>query len=115
MYDRYKINRAKTALAKAIGERFSSEKHFQSHVVALAKINGWRAYHTYDARKSTPGFPDLVLLRDARLIFAELKMDKRKPTKDQRKWLADLEATAAEVYLWRPRDLRRIVKILERT
>ena len=52
------------------------------------------------------GFPDLVLVKDRRIIFAELKSRDGKPSRDQAKWLQALAATGrVEVYLWRPADL----------
>lgn len=82
-----------------------SEADHQRAVVHLARVCGWRLYHTRDSRRSNPGFPDLTLVRRERLIFAELKAEKGKLSKDQDDWLAALDAIpAAEVYVWRPSD-----------
>ena len=93
-----------------------TEKQLQDAVIDLAKWNGWRYYHTYDSRKSVVGFPDLVLVRGERLIFAEVKSDGGKATQEQLNWLGDLHKTAAEVYLWWPKDftMGRIEKVLGR-
>ena len=56
-----------------------SESQFQAEVVKLAKVFGWIWFHPYDSRRSTPGFPDLALVKD-RLLFRELKTDKGKLT-----------------------------------
>lgn len=88
-----------------------TEKQFMGRVIALAKLNGWKVYHTHDSRRSEPGFPDLVLVRE-RVIFAELKADKGKPTKAQREWLLALESGGATFLVWRPRDWDDIVKVL---
>lgn len=45
--------------------RWVRERDFQAAVMELARLLGWRVYHTWDSRKSEPGFPDLVLVRDA--------------------------------------------------
>ena len=59
------------------------------------------------------GFPDLVLARQGRLIFAELKREGRKPTPPQQGWLEVLATCAGvEVYLWTPADWGEIVRIL---
>ena len=50
---------------------------FQPQVVKLAKLCGWRPYHTHDSRRSAAGFPDLILIKDGWLIAAELKVDAR--------------------------------------
>jgi len=80
----------------------------------LAPILGWRpelCYHTLRSKGSQSGFPDRVLVRD-RIIFAELKRDKGKPTEAQKEWLDALAGAGAEVYLWRPQDLDEIATIL---
>ena len=50
-------------------------------VVDLARTLGWRVYHTYDSRRSQPGFPDLVLVRE-RILFLELKSETGKLSHD---------------------------------
>ena len=64
-----------------------SEKQFQQAVIDMARLHRWLVYHTHDSRRSDPGFPDLTLVRDGRLIFAELKTEKGKATYDQVFWL----------------------------
>lgn len=82
-----------------------TEKEWQRQVVELAAQLGWKkTYHVYDSRRSHSGFPDLVLVRD-RIVFAELKREKTRPTDDQIEWLDRMAAAGAEVYLWRPSDL----------
>lgn len=96
----------------------------------LAQRLGWLAYHTHRSDRSPAGFPDLTLVhpRAGRLIFAELKRQKRSnPTPAQVAWLdalnvvgdsigddllAEVGGFRAEAYptrviavLWRPRDL----------
>jgi VRR-NUC domain len=93
----------------AVGE---SETAFQDRVVALAKAAGWQVYHPYDSRKSAPGWPDLVLMRDREVLFRELKTDSGRTTAEQRGWLDGLEAAGQDVEVWRPRDWDRIVQRL---
>ncbi len=103
------------------------ERHLQAHIEAAARMLGWRLYHTRDSRGSAAGFPDLVLVRRGRLIFAELKAQRGKIDEAQRDWYRELRAhqnTLAEwamlrlgpcerqaeveyifgVYTWRPLD-----------
>jgi len=82
----------------------SNETQLQNKILKLARMTGWLSYHTWDSRKSQPGFPDLVLVRRERLVFAELKSEKGKLTPAQVEWNEALKATAAEVYVWRPAD-----------
>lgn len=101
----------------------TTERDFQRMVVELARLRGWRAHHTRPAldrrgRWLTPiqgdaGFPDLVLARAGRIVFAELKREGRKPTLLQQGWLEVLATCAGvEVYLWTPADWGEIVRIL---
>lgn len=94
---------------------------FMPAVVELAKQCGWLVYHTHDSRKSAAGFPDLVMVRRGRLVFAELKSAKGAVRDEQHDWLLALKRCGnknhqrmmfagpgsvfrktPEVYLWRP-------------
>lgn len=97
-----------------------SEADFQTNVIAHAVARGWMYYHTYDARHSVSGFPDLVLTRKGALIFAELKRVREEPSAAQVAWLAALgEAEAAtgavsvRLYVWRPCDMDAVIGALE--
>ena len=79
-----------------------SENALLAHVRDAAQKLGWREYHPWWSGHSTQGFPDLTLVRRGRLIFAELKRMDGTLSWDQTGWLADLEETCAEVYVWRP-------------
>ena len=89
------------------------ERDWQRIVVATARQLGWRTYHTHDSRRSDPGFPDLVMVRE-RVVFAELKTATGKVSEDQLAWLGKLEAAGAEVYLWRPSDEHEVLSVLKR-
>ena len=88
------------------------EKDFQEEVIWLAGVLGWRVYHTYDSRRSEPGFPDLVLLKGDRLVFAELKVGRRGTTAAQQSWLEELREAGCDARLWRPTDWREIEALL---
>ena len=105
--------------------RREREKDFQRAVIDLARLTGWRVHHTRPAltqrgRWLTPiqgdaGFPDLVLVRAGRVIFAELKRNGARPTPAQREWLEALQACAGvECYLWTPNDWDAIIDALQR-
>lgn len=102
--------------ATIILPRDMTERDFQALVVQLAKLRGWLTYHTYDSRRSDEGFPDLVMVRDDRVLFIELKQERRnrKASAVQQKWLDNLTAAGQEVYLWRPSDWPTITKTLAR-
>lgn len=94
--------------------RSMAERDLQAAIIEAAKYLGWRIMHTRPGRTAhgwtTPiqghaGFPDLVLLRPPRLVFAELKTAKGELTIEQSLWFNGLKACVkAEVYLWKPRD-----------
>lgn len=93
----------------------ASEAAFQTQVTQLAGFYGWRTYHTHDSRRSTPGFPDLVLVRGPELIFAELKTEKGRVRPEQADWIAALNAVpTVDTYLWRPSDFDDIHARLSR-
>ncbi len=91
-----------------------TEAELQETVREIAKTTGWLYYHTYRSRRSPAGFPDVVLVRPPRVVFAELKSDTGKVTKEQRMWLDELLKCvgAVETYVWRPADVDVIASIL---
>lgn len=93
-----------------------TEKQLQAQVLQLARLSGWRCYHTYDSRRSAPGFPDLVLVRPPRLIFVELKTTTGRLRPTQAEWLDDLAGCedAPEVHIWRPSSWDEIETTLAR-
>lgn len=114
-----------------------SEHEFMRHVREYAKAHGWLDYHTHIAKRSTEGFPDLVLVRGGRLVFAELKREKKgRVSPAQARWIEELSVVtqaivaalfdsgqgpvyAAEraelivgAYLWKPSDWPEIERVL---
>ena len=97
------------------------EKWLLQQVRALAKLWGWKCYHTHNSKHSEAGFPDVVLCKApthgygfrGRLIFAELKREGETPTIEQQAWL-DALATIHGIasYVWRPTDLPHIAALL---
>ncbi len=119
-----------------------TEAQFQTKVINLARARSWRVHHTRPARKSDgswstpiqgdPGFPDLVLARDGRVMFVELKAPSGRISQNQREWLVALGASdtgwnvsnplrmtatadgsALSVEVWRPDQYQMITEILQ--
>jgi len=88
-----------------------SEKAFQWRIVEMASKLGWKTYHTFDSRRSTPGFPDLVLVRD-RVIYAEIKTERGTLSVMQSIWLDILKNAGQECYVWKPSDYATVQEIL---
>ena len=89
-----------------------SEAQFQRQVVRYAELMGWRWYHTRRSERSPRGFPDLVLVRRPRVVFAELKAQRTPVTDDQRAWIAELRACDQEAYIFRPEQWQEIERCL---
>ena len=101
----------------------ADEAAFQAVVVEIARLAGWRVAHFRAARTEkgwrTPvaadgaGWPDLVLVRPPRIVFAELKSERGKLSARQADWIGALRLLpAAEVYVWRPDDWDELVETL---
>jgi hypothetical protein len=93
-----------------------SEADFQQRIMDAARVAGWLCCHfrpakTQRGRWVTPmagdkGFPDLALAKDGRVLLAELKTDKGKPTPEQVAWLS---AVGGHGRLWRPENWEAIL------
>ncbi|MDE0004402.1 MAG: VRR-NUC domain-containing protein [Rhodospirillaceae bacterium] len=92
---------------------WKNEAAFQRAVIDLCTALGWRHYHTHDSRRCVPGFPDLVLVRPPRVIFAELKMQRGRVSIHQQGWLRALsQCDGVEAVLWRDNMWDSIVQCL---
>ena len=100
------------------------EDDFLKQVMEYAKLRQWRSAHfrpgmMASGRWVTPGtgdfkgFPDLVLVRDTRLLFTELKKDDGEMSPEQIDWMADLwKVGEPELALWTPRDWNKVQETL---
>jgi hypothetical protein len=92
--------------------RCLSESDFLDTIIDVAYFYGWKPYHVRAAWskkgwrtpiKGDKGFPDLVLARPPRVIFAELKSDVGKLSREQNIWRDCLLACpGVEYYVWQP-------------
>jgi hypothetical protein len=96
-----------------------TEASWQSTVVALAKARGWTVYAPPPNRPANghiintrAGYPDLTMVRDGRILWAELKKETGKLTAEQVAWLDLLLLAGAEVAVWRPSDLETVQAVL---
>jgi hypothetical protein len=82
------------------------EKQLQTAIIAQAQRAGWLVYHTFDSRRSEPGYPDLHLVHLGRglSVFRELKTQTGKLSKQQELWIRALTAAGSDVAVWRPID-----------
>jgi hypothetical protein len=90
------------------------ESSFQQQLTDAARLEGFAVFHPHDSRNSEAGWPDLVLCKPPRLIFAELKADGGSLSDAQRLWLEALRSCPpAEVYVWTPDSWREITRVLK--
>jgi VRR-NUC domain len=113
-------------LVGQVGVKPDDERSFQSVVVEVARLAGWRVAHFRPARTDkgwrTPvtadgaGWPDLVLVRPPRIAFVELKSEAGQLRPNQTEWLDVLRLLPqVEVFLWRPSDWDVVVETLTGT
>lgn len=99
--------------AASVLDRSISEADWQRTVTEYASLNAWVWYHVNDSRRDRRGFPDLVLVRGGRLVFAELKREAGRVRPEQRFWLVELaQCPHVETYVWRPRDWPTVERVL---
>lgn len=98
-----------------------SETEFQSAVVHLAELAGWRTMHVrrsiardnrWATTTSITGWPDLVLWRPGQFIAVELKSEKGRLSRQQADVLQSLTAASIDTHVWRPSDWPQIETIL---
>ena len=98
------------------------ESEWQKTVERIARFNGWLVFHAPDNKPDfhgkvqniTAGFPDLVLIKNGVLIFAELKSETGKTSVDQDKWLEAISACKVLAFVWRPSNIDEVRSFLER-
>jgi 3',5'-cyclic AMP phosphodiesterase CpdA len=89
-----------------------TEKALSDNIVALARMLGYLVHRdpTWRATGADPGYPDLTLAREGKIIFVELKADKGKLTPEQMDWADAIDGTHRDsgyemrpwYYVWRP-------------
>ena len=91
-----------------------TERELQDAIVTAARLGGWLHYHTYDSRRSQPGFPDLVLVHPHRgeTVFWECKSASGRVTDPQHAWLDALTGSGQRAEVIRPADLDSAIDYL---
>jgi len=82
-----------------------NEAQLLREVLGVAAKHKVLAYHSYGPPVSTKGFPDLVIVGEHGVIFAELKSDDGETSAEQDLWIWTLAAAGFPCQLWRPEDL----------
>lgn len=100
--------------------RAMTEEQLSEAVVEYAEREGWLVFfipdwiwrlvfasmkrrRRGDRRWAKPGYPDLTMVKDGRLVIVELKSEKGEAREVQQRWLDELaRVPGIEVYLWKP-------------
>jgi hypothetical protein len=80
-----------------------TEAELQVLVTEACQHFGLHHYHAHDSRRSTPGFPDSVIV-GVGILYRELKSETGKLSVAQRSWGSRLAAAGADWQVWRPAD-----------
>ena len=72
-----------------------TEKTLTSNVLKILKGSGWYAIKIHGGPYQTPGLPDVLALKDGRLLAIELKTPSGKPSKLQVQRLLELRQHGA--------------------
>ena len=97
-----------------------NETEWQKQVLKSAHQLGWQSMHIGRTGKHQAvgakgtlgkGWPDLVLIKGGRIIFAELKGDTGTISIEQRTVLGLLHQVG-ECHVWRPRDIGLVLDTL---
>ena len=91
-----------------------TEAQWQQIIIDAARALQWLVYHTYDSRRSNPGWPDLILVKPPRLIALEVKKEKGRVRPEQIAWIDALgQIPGVTAAIVRPSDWDRVEKILK--
>ena len=105
--------------------RALTESDWQGQVFELARLYGYSYVHFRAARTSRgwrvpvegplgQGWPDVVLFRPGRTIYAELKREKGNDCSPEQLWVHEqIRAAGNEVYVWRPSQLDDVIRVLQ--
>jgi hypothetical protein len=87
-------------------------------LIQVARQRGYLVYHTHDARRSAPGFPDLCLVSaipgPGRCFLWEVKTRTGKLSMDQFTWLSGLDGKTIDARVVRPSDFADLAALLQK-
>ena len=106
------------------------ERDFQRWVIEVARALGWQVYHVpapmqwdssgrgrgFVGARDAAGLPDLILVGKTKVIFAEVKGTKGKPSDKQVSFVDSVNALRSRTvtaYLWWPGDEDEIEEVLK--
>ena len=92
----------------------ATERDWMQAVLDAARYLGWTCFHAFDARRSEPGWPDIVCVREGGPILAwECKTARGRTTPAQERWLEVLGSVpGVDARVIRPDDWEAVVRAL---
>jgi len=94
-----------------------SEKAFQKDLIKDIRAMGYLVFHDYDSRKQGDGhgkgYPDLTIVGNGRAFFIELKRYRAGPTKEQVRWIYNLQRAGQVAFISEPSDYDTIISLLK--
>lgn len=83
-----------------------TEDQLQEHVSRLLRKYGLTAQHIHDSRRSwLPGWPDLVILGNGKVLYRELKKEDGRVSREQAVVGRVIQRAGGDYAVWRPSDL----------
>jgi hypothetical protein len=82
-----------------------SERDLQATVTGICDLLHLDHWHVLTSKGMRPGWPDLVIIGPAKVIYRELKSERGSLTPDQRRVGSLLARAGCDWAVWRPRDL----------
>ena len=94
---------------------YENEAAFQERVYCAAVDAGWLVYFTRDSRGSPRGYPDLTMVKDGRMVCAELKSRRgKRPSVAQSAWLVALgQVPGVDARIWYAYDAESADSVIE--
>jgi len=98
-------------------DRKVAEKLFQKCVIEDARKLGFLVFHDYSSRTQGDGhgkgFCDLVIVGNGRCFFIELKRFRASPSKEQVRWIYQLQRAGQVAFIAQPQDFNKIISLLK--
>lgn len=108
-----------TAETRRAMARLMTEDELLTAITEAATMTGWRWMHIRRSDlaivQGHSGFPDLILARDGRVMYLELKTMTGDVTPDQAAWLVALDNGDVWATVVRPVDLDDVIAALSVT
>jgi hypothetical protein len=91
----------------------SDEAAFQALVVEVLERSGFLVWHDHDSRRNEAGLPDIIAVREHRLVWIELKTERGTLRQRQELWgyLLSWLGGNVEYYCLRPSDWETVLAI----